>query len=117
MMGRVRANRMLSLQSKKPTGQIVYRPEKGVMYFPSSGHEALLVFGKMPVCRVKGCRMAHNALLHDVLEDEEVMKVSASLHTSGKKSYGLRCQQKIAVEHADQCFRFAALYNWGATTL
>jgi hypothetical protein len=60
--------------------------------------------------------MAHNTLLHDVLQEEEVMIVSASLHTSEKKSYGLRCRQKIAVEHAGRCFCIAALYDWGAST-
>jgi hypothetical protein len=43
--------------------------------------------------------------LHDVLENEEVMMVSALLGTGREAGPMLRCRQVVAMESGGQCFR------------
>jgi hypothetical protein len=59
--------------------------------------------GKVGNCQVRG----HNYLLHDVLQNEEVMMVSALPGQVSKPESVLRCREMEAAENV--------LYDWGAT--
>jgi hypothetical protein len=50
-----------------------------------------VLLGRIPVCRIKGCALAHSSLLHDGLQNEEVMMVSASAGMEGGPRTELRC--------------------------
>ncbi len=54
-------------------------------------------------------------MLHDVLQNEEVMMVSATPGRTGGQEPSLRCRQMVAAENEGQCFRLNVLYDWGAT--
>ncbi len=60
-------------------------------------------------------KRAHNALLHDVLQNEEVMMVSALPGRVRESDSVFRCRQMVAAENEGQCFRLNVLYDWGAT--
>jgi hypothetical protein len=64
---------------------------------------------------VRGCGRGHNYLLHDVLQSEEVMMVSALPGRVSEPESALRCRQMVAVKNEGQCFRLNVLYDWGAT--
>jgi hypothetical protein len=66
-------------------------------------------------CNVRGCGRGHNYLLHDVLQNEEVMMVSALPGRVSELESVLRCRQMVAAENEGQCFRLNVLYDWGAT--
>jgi hypothetical protein len=57
---------------------------------------------------------AHSSLLHDVLQNEEVMMVNAFQRTGGGTKSVLRCRQVVAVDSGGQCFWIVVLYDWGA---
>jgi hypothetical protein len=71
--------------------------------------------GKVDNCNVRGCGRAHNYLLHDVLQNEEVLMVSALPGRVSEPESVLRCRQMVANENEGQCFRLNVLYDWGAT--
>ncbi len=71
--------------------------------------------GKVDSCNVRGCGRAHSSLLHDVLQNEEVLMVSALPGRVSEPEAILRCRQMVAAENEGQCFRLNILYNWGAT--
>jgi hypothetical protein len=71
--------------------------------------------GKVDNCGVRQCARAHNALLHDVLQNEEVMMVSALPGMGREAESVLRCRQMVAAENGGQCFRLNVQYDWGAT--
>jgi hypothetical protein len=66
-------------------------------------------------CHVRGCGRGHNYLLHDVLQNEEVMMVSALPGRVSESESVLRCRQMVTAENEGQCFRLNVLYDWGAT--
>ncbi len=59
--------------------------------------------GKVNNCNVRGCGRGHNYLLHDVLQNEEVMMVSALLGWVSEPESALRCRQMMAAENEGQC--------------
>ncbi len=69
----------------------------------------------MSNCNVRGCGRGHNYLLHDVLQNEEVMMVRALPGRTSEPESSLRCRQMVAAENEGQCFRLNVLYDWGAT--
>ncbi len=71
--------------------------------------------GKVSNCNVRGCGRGHKYLLHDVLQNEEVMMVSALPGRMSEPESSLRCRQMVAAENEGQCFRLNVLYDWGAT--
>ncbi len=71
--------------------------------------------GKVSNCNVRGCGRGHNYLLHDVLQNEEVMMVSALPGRVNEPESALRCRQMVAAENEGQCFRLNVLYDWGPT--
>jgi hypothetical protein len=71
--------------------------------------------GKVSNCNVRGCGRGHNYLLHDVLQNEEVMMVSALPGQVNEPESVLRCRQMVATENEGQCFRLNVLYDWGTT--
>ncbi len=48
---------------------------------------------------VRGCGRGHNSLLHDVLQNEEVMMVSALPGRVSETESVLRCRQMVAAEN------------------
>jgi hypothetical protein len=54
-------------------------------------------------------------LLHEVLQNEEMMMVSALPGKGGEAESVLRCRQTVAAENEGQCFRLNVLYDWGAS--
>ncbi len=66
--------------------------------------------GKLNNCNVRGCGRGHNYLLHDVLQNEEAMMVSAMPGQTGGRESSLRCRQMVAAENEGQCFRLNVLY-------
>ncbi len=95
---------------------IVRKRELCILCFRHLDTKRCWSLGKVESCGVKGCTRAHNALLHDVLQNEEVMMVSAFPGTGRGAEPVLRCRQVVAVENGGQCFRLHVLYDWGATT-
>jgi hypothetical protein len=39
--------------------------------------------GKVPISGIRGCELAHSSLLHNILQDEEVMMLSTSAGMGG----------------------------------
>jgi hypothetical protein len=75
---------------------------------PAPRYEEVLVLGQSGV---RGSSRAHNALLHEVLQNEEVMMVSALPGKGGEAESVLRCWQTVAAENEGQCFRLNVLYD------
>ncbi len=94
---------------------IVRRRELCILCFGHLDTKRCWSLGKVDNCGVKGCARAHNALLHDVLQNEEVMMVSALPGKGREAEPVLRCRQMVAAENRGQSFRLSVLYDWGAT--
>jgi hypothetical protein len=94
---------------------IVRRRELCILCFRHLDTKRCWSLGKVDNCGVRGCSRAHNPLLHDVLENEEVMMVSALPGKGREPESVLRCRQMVAAENEGQCFRLKVLYDWGAT--
>ncbi len=94
---------------------IVRRRELCILCFRHLDTKRCWSLGKVDNCGVRGCSRAHNPLLHDVLQNEEVMMVSALPGKGREPESLLRCRQMVAAENEGQCFRLNVLYDWGAT--
>ncbi len=94
---------------------IVRRRELCILCFRHLDTKRCWSLGKVDNCGVRGCARAHNSLLHDVLQNEEVMMVSALPGMGREAESVLRCRQMVAAENGGQCFRLNVLYDWGAT--
>ncbi len=104
-------------KSKTPEERlaVVRRRELCILCFRHLDTKRCWSLGKVSNCNVRGCGRGHNYLLHDVLQNEEVMMVSAlPRRTCGLES-SLRCRHMVAAENEGQCFRLNVLYDWGAT--
>jgi hypothetical protein len=94
---------------------VVRRRELCILCFRHLDTKRCWSLGKVDNCNVRGCGRAHNYLLHDVLQNEEVLMVSALPGRVSKPELVLRCRQIVAAENEGQCFRLNILYDWGAT--
>jgi hypothetical protein len=94
---------------------VVRRRELCILCFRHLGTKRCWSLGKVDNCNVRGCGRAHNYLLHDVLQNEEVLMVSALPGRVSQPESVLRCRQMIVAENEGQCFRLNVLYDWGAT--
>ncbi len=94
---------------------VVRRRELCILCFRHLDTKRCWSLGKVDNCNVRGCGRAHNYLLHDVLQNEEVLMVSALPGRVGEPESVLRCRQMVAAENEGQCFRLNILYDWGAT--
>jgi hypothetical protein len=70
---------------------IVRRRELCILCFGHLDTKRCWSLGKVDNCGVRGCARAHNALLHDVLQNEEVMMVSALPGMGREAELVLRC--------------------------
>ncbi len=104
-------------KSKTPEERLaaVRRRELCVLCFRHLDTKRCWSLGKLSNCNVRGCGRGHNYLLHDVLQNEEAMMVSAVPSRTGGQESSLRCRQMVAAENEGQCFRLNMLYDWGAT--
>jgi hypothetical protein len=104
-------------KSKTPEERlaVVRRRELCILCFRHLDTKRCWSLGKLSNCNVRGCGRGHNYLLHDVLQNEEVMMVSAMPSRTGGQEPSLRCRQMVAAENEGQCFRLNVLYDWGAT--
>jgi hypothetical protein len=94
---------------------IVRRRELCILCFRHLDTKRCWSLGKVDNCGVRGCSRAHNSLLHDVLQNKEVMMVSALPGRVSEPDPVLRCRQMVAAENEGLCFRLNVLYDWGAT--
>jgi hypothetical protein len=94
---------------------VVRRRELCILCFRHLDTKRCWSLGKVNNCNVRGCGRAHNYLLHDVLQNEEVFMVSALPGRVSEPELVLRCRQMVAAENEGQCFRLNVLYDWGAT--
>jgi hypothetical protein len=80
-------------KAKRPEDRLaaVWRKELCTFCFCHLDTKHCWFLGKMSVCRVKGYGFAHSPLLHDVLQNEEVMVLSASFRKEEEKKTELRC--------------------------
>jgi hypothetical protein len=104
-------------KSKTPEERlaVVRRRELCILCFRHLDTKRCWSLGKVSNCNVRGCGRGHNYLLHDVLQNEEVMMVSALPGRTSGQGSSLRCRQMVAAENEGQCFRLNVLYDWGAT--
>jgi hypothetical protein len=104
-------------KSKTPEERlaVVRRRELCILCFRHLDTKRCWSLGKVSNCNVQGCGRGHNYLLHDVLQNEEVMMVSALPGRTCEPELSLRCRQMVAAENEGQCFRLNVLYDWGAT--
>jgi hypothetical protein len=94
---------------------VVPRRELCILCFRHLDTKRCWSLGKVDICNVRGCGRAHNYLLHDVLQNEEVLMVSALPGRVSEPESVVRCRQMVAAENEGQCFRLNVLYDWGAT--
>jgi hypothetical protein len=94
---------------------IVRKRELCILCFRHLDTKQRWSLGKVDNCGVKGCARAHNALMHYVLQNKEVMMVSALPGIGREAEPVLRCRQVVAAENGGQCFRLNVLYDWGAS--
>ncbi len=99
-----------------------HEPTSCTLFRNKTPEDRLAIFRRRELCilcfwhlNVRGCARAHNSLLHDVLQNEEVLMVSALPSRVSKPDSILRCRQMVAAENEGQCFRLNMLYDWGAT--
>jgi hypothetical protein len=104
-------------KSKTPEERlaVVRRRELCILCFRHLDTKRCWSLGKVSNCNVRGCGRGHNYLLHDVLQNKEVMMVSALPRRVNGPESALRCRQMVAAENEGQCFRLNVLYDWGAT--
>ncbi len=104
-------------KSKTPEERlaVVRGRELCILCFRHLDTKRCLSLGKVDNCNVRGCGRAHNYLLLDVLQNEEVLMVSALPGQVSEPESVLRCRQMVAAENEGQCFRLNILYDWGAT--
>jgi hypothetical protein len=94
---------------------VVRRRELCILCFRHLDTKRCWSLGKVDNCIIRGCGRAYSFLLHDVLQNEEVLMVSALPGRVSKPEAILRCRQMVAAENEGQCFRLNILYDWGAT--
>ncbi len=104
-------------KSKTPEERlaVVRRRELCILCFRHLDTKRCWSLGKVSNCNVRGCGRGHNYLLHDVLQNKEVMMVSALPGRTSEPESSLRCRQMVTAENKGQCFRLNVLYDWGAT--
>ena len=115
--GRARAPVVCTVQEQDTGGEVGCCPPQRALHplFPTPGHEEVLVTGESEQLQRPRIGRGHNYLLHDVLQKEEVMMVSALPGRTSGQGSSLRCRQMVAAENEGQCFRLNVLYDWGAT--
>ena len=88
-------------KSKTPEERLaaVRRRELCVLCFRHLDTKRCWSLGKLNNCNVRGCGRGHNYLLHDVLQNEEAMMVSAMPSQAGGQESSLRCRQMVAAEN------------------
>jgi hypothetical protein len=106
-----------AVQEQGPGGQAGNCPAKIIMHtlLPASGYEEVLVSGQSGQLQRQRVCKGSQLLLHDVLQNEEVLMVSALPGRVSEPDSVLRCRQMVAAENEGQCFRMNMLYDWGAT--
>ncbi len=104
-------------KNKAPEDRLanVWRRELCILCFRHLDTKRCWSLGKVDNCNVRGCARAHSSLLHDVLQNEEVLMVSALPSRVSEPDLVLRCRQMMAAENEGQCFRLNMLYDRGAT--
>jgi hypothetical protein len=85
-------------KSPKKRLAIVRKTELCILCFRHLDRKRCWSLGKVDSCGVRACMRAHSSLLHDVLQNEEVMMVSAFQRTGGVAESVLRYRQVVAVE-------------------
>jgi hypothetical protein len=78
---------------------VVQRRELCIPCFRHLDTKRCWSLGKVDNCIVRGCGRGHNFLLHDVLQNEEVMMVSALPGRVSEPESVLRCRQMVAAEN------------------